>query len=208
MKVQGLKEADFDEVYDSQKNFRILMDSMSRPGEVFKLCSNNFINAPIGFNSNFLTILKTLGDNTVSFNLANMKNEEIQKYIEVNTGMNAANLSDADYVLFKGWEFDEGILELNLGSFEFPEKGATAIIETENILRGEFRESFRSKVEITMRGAGIEDRNIVSICGLDKRYIEELENINSMFPIGVDVIFIDSEGNLTCLCRTTKLEVK
>lgn len=208
MNAYGVKEADFDEVYDAQKNFRILMDSMSRPGEVFKLCNNNFIKTPQGFNPNFITILKTLGDNIVSFSLGNIQSEEIQKYIEVNTGMHCANLSEADYVLFKGCEFDERIMELNLGTFEFPEKSATLIIETENILQGKFTDSFRSKVEITMMGSGIKDKNIVTICGIDKRYIEGLININSMFPIGVDVIFVDHEGNLTCACRTTKLEVE
>lgn len=208
MRENALKEAAFDDVYDSQKNFRILMDAMSRPGEIFKLCDNYFSNTPQELNSNFLTILKTLGDNTVSFSLGNMESEAIKKYIEVNTGMEFMYLSEADYVLFRGWEFDESFFELNLGTYEFPERSATVIVETENILSGVFKESFRSKVEITMRGPGIKDKNIVTICGLDKKYAEGLGDINSMFPLGIDVIFVDSEGNLTCVSRTTKLEVK
>lgn len=55
-----LKEASFDEVFDSQRCFKILMDAMSRPGQVFRLQEHHFSKSPEGFNSNILTILKTL----------------------------------------------------------------------------------------------------------------------------------------------------
>jgi alpha-D-ribose 1-methylphosphonate 5-triphosphate synthase subunit PhnH len=207
MANEGLKEVIFDQVFDSQRNFRVLMDGMSRPGEAFKLCNHSFSRTPEGFNPNFLTVLKTLGDIDVSYALCNMEGSDIQKYIEVNTGMRQEEIQRADYVLLNGTEFDRRIFELNTGTLEFPENSATVLIKTESILSGQYKKSFIPNVEVHMRGPGIRDKNIVTFCGLDKRYLQSITEINSVFPLGIDMVILDNEGSITCISRTTRVEV-
>jgi alpha-D-ribose 1-methylphosphonate 5-triphosphate synthase subunit PhnH len=208
MKQEVLKEALFDEVFHSQKNFRVLMDGMSRPGKIFKLNKHCFSKSPEGFNANVLTILKTLGDNNVTFSMGNFKSDVLQRYIEVNTGMVSVESNEAYYVLFDWEEFDKNICYINTGTLEFPENSATVIISAESILNGQYEGRFIDNVEIHMTGPGIKDINTVTIVGLDKNYIKSIVEANSVFPLGIDAIFVDNEGNIACMPRTTKAEVK
>ena len=205
MVQEVLKEASFDEVFDSQRNFRTLMDGMSRPGKIFKLYKHNFLKSPEGLNPNVLTVLKTLGDNNITFS---HNNETVERYIEINTGMLPDEIDKADYVLFDGKEFNQSICSVNTGSLEFPENSATVIITVESILSGLYKNTFMNKTELHMTGPGVKDRNIVTVEGLDKKYLKSISEINSVFPLGIDVIFVDTEGNITCMPRTTKAEVE
>lgn len=208
MRQEGLKEACFDQVFDSQKNFRVLMEAMSRPGEIYKLHKINYSSTPEGLNSNLLTMLKTLGDSNVTFALGNIESDEIKKYIELNTGMTVSEISEADHVIFNGEKFDKSFLKLNTGTLEFPEGSATVFIETDSILSGEFDESFIARTVIIMQGPGIKEKNTVTVHGLDKEYIRCMAELNRVFPLGIDAFFIDKESNITCMPRTTKAEVR
>lgn len=208
MRQEVLKEASFDEVFDSQSNFRILMDGMSRPGKIYKLNRHNFSKSPEGFNANVLTVLKTLGDNSITFSLGGFNNEAIQSYIEINTGMAPAEIDKADFALFDGSEFSQGICSVNTGTLEFPENSATVIIAVDSILCGQHIDTFTYTAELHMTGPGIKDKNTVVIAGLDKKYVMNISEANTVFPLGIDVIFVDGEGNITCMPRTTKAEVK
>lgn len=203
-----LKESSFDNVFDSQQIFKILMDAMSRPGKIYKLYSHNFSKVPECLNPFVISILKTLGDNNVTFSAGDDDSEVLHKYIEVNTGMAHADFRSADYALFDGKEFDKNLLMLNNGTLEFPESSATAIISVESILQGKCKVSAADNTELHMSGPGIQEKHILTITGLDREYINTLKEANAVFPLGVDTIFIDDGGNMTCMPRTTKVEVK
>lgn len=58
-----------------------------------------------------------------------------------------------------------------------------------------------------MKGPGIKDINIVTVAGLDKKYVQYVMEINAVFPLGIDLILVDDEGNMICMPRTTEAEV-
>ena len=200
---EGIKETSFDEVLHSQQNFKIIMDALSRPGEILKLQENNFTLFPLEFNPNLLTILKTLGDNNVSFHLSVEDKKDWENYIKTNTGMEISSVEAADFVVFCGKKYCEGFNNLKTGEVEFPENSCTAIIIVDKIRSNILEYKF-----IQMTGPGIKDLNRVCITGFDYKYIEEIREINANFPLGIDVILVDLKGNITCISRTTKLEVK
>lgn len=209
-----IKEINFNEVFDSQWCFRILTDSMSKPGRLFRLEQYIFPGAPEGFNPGMLTVLKTLGDNTVSFSAGNYHNN-VHRYVELNTGMQLAEIEHADYILFRGTEYDQSFCAVNEGSLEFPEDSATVIIAVKRVFRGQQPENGScgspccsgEQLVLHMTGPGIKDMNRVSVTGFDALYLSNLADKNAIFPLGIDMIIVDEEGNIICIPRTTKVEV-
>lgn len=202
-----LKEAVHDEVFIMQKTFRVLLDGMSRPGKIYALGEHYFMNCPDGFNPYILSILKTLGDNNVLFCLCGFESNTFKKYIQINTGMECSDLSRADYAVVDGKVFVSCLELLNNGTLEFPENNATVIIETENLLGACTERDQLDCTQIALKGPGIKDTAILTIKGFDKRYIESIMEINSVFPLGIDIIFLDKAGRIACMPRTSVAEV-
>lgn len=201
------KEDGFDEVFDSQKIFRSLMDGMSRPGKVIKLGSHSFTLFPDGFNPFVLSVLKTLCDNNVSVAIGRADTAEWHRYLEINTGAVACQLNESDYVVFQGEKYDEDFSLLNPGSVEFPEDSATAVISVTHITAAQKTSCQDPYCYIRMAGPGIKDKNFVGVLDLDWKYINTFSETNAIFPLGIDVILVDQEGNIVCIPRTTKVEV-
>ncbi|MCX7709160.1 MAG: phosphonate C-P lyase system protein PhnH [Clostridia bacterium] len=204
----AIKESTFNEVFDSQKNFRVLMDGMSRPGKVFKLHEHDFDKFPAGFNPWVLVVLKTLGDNNVTYSLVGNGNEEWKKYIEINTGMTSEEAVHADYAILDGKTFTDCFSSIHPGSLEFPEDSSTAVITVDLIAENLLNKDYKELAILYMSGPGIKDVNSVGIAGLDKKYVTSILQMNENFPVGIDAIFVDRIGHITCMSRTTKAEVK
>lgn len=199
-----IKEATFDEVFDAQNHFRKLLDALSHPGKIYQLDGNKFTQYPEGFESHVLSILKTLGDNCVTFFVGSTNRGDFSQYIHLNTGMLPAPAQSADYACFDGSRPDDRLTSLNTGTPEFPEKGATAIITVGKISR----EIFPGKtLTLTLAGPGIRDTHIVHVSGLDRSFVEQICEKNQLYPQGMDVIFTDHEGHVCGMPRTTKAAV-
>ncbi|MBZ4653819.1 MAG: phosphonate lyase system protein PhnH [Peptococcaceae bacterium] len=207
MVQQTVKETGFNIVFDSQQVFRLLMDAMSRPGKINKLADYGFTRIPSGFNPYVLALLKTLSDNTVTFSIAGDRKEPWESYLEINTGAKLESVNQADFVVFQGPIFSQDILTIKRGTLEFPEDSATAIISVDSL--GEKEDSILTAPAstFTMRGPGIKDFIILNIGGLDKRFGQALAEVNAIFPLGIDIIMVDVEGQLACIPRTTQVEV-
>lgn len=207
MVQQIVKETGFDIVFDSQQVFRLLMDAMSRPGKINKLTDYGFTSIPSGFNPYVLTLVKTLGDNTVTFSIAGDRKESWESYLEINTGAKLDFVNQADYVVFQGPIFSQDILTVKRGTLEFPEDSATAIITVDCLGKKEDSILTAPASAFTMRGPGIKDVITLKIGGLDKKFGQALAEANAIFPLGIDIIMVDVEGQLACIPRTTKVEV-
>lgn len=201
------KESSFDDVYDTQHNFRALMDAMSRPGTIFKLKKHGFSLNQRLFNPNILTVLKTLGDKNVTFCLGTIYDEEYTTYIEINTGMRPVAIEYADYAVFYGKFYDDAISRVNTGTLEFPESSSCVIISVEKILEGAGLESAAGHKLIKMKGPGIKDASKISLTGFDLKFARMITKLNAAFPLGTDVIFAGEDGNIACMPRTSMIEV-
>lgn len=198
MVQETFKESGFSDVFDSQKNFRAIMDAMSRPGKIKKLTEHKFINYPDNFNPYVLSVLKTLGDNSVSF----CAPIDALGYIEVNTLMTPKSYKNADYPVFYGDCYLKEMVNVKTGTAEFPEDSATLTIPV-----WEIKEGTLFDLSVRLKGPGIKEFNDITIKGLDIRYIEAIKELNSSYPLGVDVILVGPGGSIACISRTTKLEV-
>ena len=201
-----LRETAFDDVMDSQHVFRVLLDSMSRPGKVYELNSKQYRGTPEGLNPFTLSVLKTLLDHRVTFSLGGMfAPPEWISYLRINTGSSWAEQELADYVVFEAQNYTDGFTRLKKGSLEFPERSATALLSVTELHNAADGESFF--IALTLRGPGVKDTTTVHVRGLDRRYIDALALMNVFYPLGIDVILFDDVGRVTSIPRTSKVEV-
>lgn len=199
------KEALYDEVFDSQKNFRVLLDAMSRPGKVASLHPHRFGKFPEGFNPHVLTLMKTLCDNSVTIFSHDKSYED---YLQANTGAETVSSpAMADYALFGGLRYSGAFARLKTGVPEFPEDSATAIVTVDSLAAGACGDFCDDTLALRLKGPGIKNSNTLFINGMDGEYAAVFSNLNRVFPLGLDLILADPEGRISCLTRTTKLEV-
>jgi alpha-D-ribose 1-methylphosphonate 5-triphosphate synthase subunit PhnH len=195
-----MRETVFDEVFDSQKTFRILLQAMSRPGRIGRLPPQPYQRTPSGLNPFALTVLKTLCDHEVSIGVGGRP--EWAGYLAANTGSPLRPAAEADYVLLDGSVFDEAFLRLRRGSLEFPERGALALLAVRAL-----SENGGPGCRLTIRGPGVEAAQRLGVEGLDGRYPQALAGLNELFPLGLDCCLLDREGRLACLPRSCRVEV-
>jgi len=202
-----VRESAFQDVRDSQVTFRALLDVMSRPGTVRQLPACDYRAAPRGFCAPALTVLKTLCDHRVSFSLGSeTRRDELVRYLEVNLTAPFRSVSEADYVLFEGASFDEDFRRLNVGTPEFPEASATALLCVSDLAPGETEQGGRPSCTLVLAGPGVPDRSILSVCGLDPRYGEERRGSHRRYPQGVDLLLVDRAGRVAAIPRSSRVE--
>jgi alpha-D-ribose 1-methylphosphonate 5-triphosphate synthase subunit PhnH len=60
--------------------------------------------------------------------------------------------------------------------------------------------------ELRVSGPGVKALNRLSVVGLDARYLEERSKANRFYPMGIDLLFVDAEGRVAGVPRTSALE--
>ena len=207
MYTQGVvREVAFDEVFDSQAIFRVLLDALSRPGKVIQLPGIAWTGSPPGFPAAALSVLKTLCDHRVSFSLGRPNERRAWiSYLEVNLSTPFRRPEEADFVLFDGAGFDEEFAYLKRGTPEFPERSATALL-----CIGALADFQAAPVEtvrtLSLEGPGVEGRAALAVSGLDGRYVDERARANRFAPMGIDLILVDEAGRVAGIPRSTRVE--
>ena len=200
-----MKEINFDIVFDSQKIFRVLLDTFARPGKINKITDLK-IKPPLNVSKAALGIFFTLLDLEVGFYVwcfDEQKRRKIEEYIVLNTGSNPRDLESADFVL--AFNKLSELKEVKKGSLEYPEQGATVVRVVEEIgenLEGNF-------LTLTLTGPGINEKKAVSLKGVKREEIIEIIEVNKDFPLGIDFLFVDKKDKIFAFPRSTKIvEVK
>ena len=202
-----VREVEFDDVFDSQATFRVLLDSVSRPGTIGLIPSIPYKAPPRGFCPPALSILKTLCDHRVSFSLGEAQaTPEWIRYLEVNLAAPYRRLERADYVLFDGSAYDAGFARVHRGSLEYPESSAIALLCVTRLSLGP-DESEGPACELVFAGPGVKDSVRLSVAGLDPAYAVERKTVNNLYPLGIDLFLIDPDGRVAGVPRTSRVEV-
>jgi alpha-D-ribose 1-methylphosphonate 5-triphosphate synthase subunit PhnH len=188
-----------DLVQDTAKSYRKLLDSFSRPGEIFSLADyTKNIDIETPFFDSTLLISYILLDGEVSYNIVDPKVRESKDLISRLTYSNLKSFEQSDYI-FLTLNGDqelkkEAILQSKVGSFENPHKSATIICEVESLFEGD---------SYIFKGPGIKTQNKIQLNFLNN-WLKIRNFKNKEFPLGIDMIFIDREDNLMSIPRTTE----
>jgi alpha-D-ribose 1-methylphosphonate 5-triphosphate synthase subunit PhnH len=193
-----VKEILYDEVFDAQEHYRLLLDSMARPGKINVLPEME-LTAPAGIHAAGALVGFALLNADVTYYVEGPAAFEVGRYLLVNTASRPVGIEEADYVFLDGSAPSELLLSLKLGTLPYPEGGATVVAAVDG-LGGE-------GLVLMLKGPGVLGERKLCVDGLDRAFFETLASINGEFPLGVDVILTDGERRVACIPRSTKMRI-
>lgn len=197
-KVAILLEPTFDKVFSTQEIYRLLLDTMARPGRIRNL-PRLPLNPPAGLSTAAAAVAFTLLDSAAGFSLL-PANQPAADYIRVNTAAPVLAPDQAEFIILDG-KLPLDISRISCGSLLSPEQGATLIIMAENLADASER-----GVKLKLTGPGIEHSRLLAVSGLHPDLVRQMQQMNGEFPLGVDSILSDEAGRVASIPRSTIIE--
>lgn len=193
-----------DVVHDLQEVYRQVLQTMARPGyiENIKEITNKNTYDCDSYQETLVMAMMLL-DGEVSFHVAGEEKSELEKQIAVLTLAEQKDQIDADYIFIKNdvdiETIKSVIRQAKVGTLENPQNSATIIMEMKQVLNNEG--------PFSLSGPGIEHTMPLFIAE-GNNWLVDRTYVNREFPLGVDFILVDKEGNIVSLPRTTFVENK
>lgn len=193
-----IRETNYDHLFESQKQYRIILDCMSKPGVIANLDSD--INVPNEMNKASALVGFALMNSDVTF-YNSFDKEEINSYFLINTSSSPAEADQADFMFLSGNQKDvQAINEAKYGLPEYPERSVFIIVDTNSISE----KPLETGIKITLDGPGVNGTKDIYVTGLSGVILDAISEKNIEYPLGVDTIFTDKEGTIFCLPRSNK----
>jgi alpha-D-ribose 1-methylphosphonate 5-triphosphate synthase subunit PhnH len=194
-----IRETVYDEIFDAQRHFRTVLDSMSRPGKINRFAPLA-LTPPEGFPRaaayvGFALLNADVAAHAVAYGAA------AELYLRTNTQCRIESGSEADFIFQSGAGEVTAINDAKVGIPTYPESGATVVIAVNHIGKS----SSTGGVQLTLEGPGIETREIVFVTGLRTELLAALKAKNAEFPLGVDAMLVSADECIICLPRTTRV---
>lgn len=176
-----------DPVLDAQAAFRAVLEAMSRPGTVQDIVTPPEV--PPGLSPAAAAVLLTLVDAATPLRLA--AGAEAAAWLRFHCGCSLVS-EGAAYVLDPA----AALLDLDPGTDEEPERGATLILEVAELAEG-------SGWHLT--GPGIRDVQRLDVTGAPVGFVADWAHNRARFPRGVDVILC-ARTRIAALPRSVAIE--
>lgn len=197
------RETSYNEIFDSQQYFRLLMDSMAQPGRINTLYALD-VAPPQGLNKASALVAISLLNADVSFCSTSANQTEITQYILLNTSASPVDITTADFIFIEGSSDGVEIRDVKTGTLPYPEEGASLVINVEAVRA----QADGAGLTITTSGPGVQSPTSFYIKGLNEDILKNFTSVNSEFPLGIDAIFADNDNNIVCIPRSNKISWK
>ena len=194
-----IRETVYDEIFDAQRHFRTVLDSMSRPGKINRFAPLA-LTPPEGLTRAAAYVGFALLNADVAAHAVG-KGAAAESYLRANTQCRLETAEQADFIFISGDGDAAPIMAAKVGIPTYPDSGATAVIAVNHIGKS----SSTGAVQLTLEGPGIETREIVFVTGLRTELLAALKAKNAEFPLGVDAILVSADECVICLPRTTRV---
>lgn len=182
-------------VHFTQQTFRSLMECFARPGDQQQLEHSQEIT---GLYPATVSACFTLLDGEVNFYVAN-ECPIIQHEIRAWTGAKLASVDQADFIIIPAdcskQQAQFALQHAKVGNLVDPQQSATILFEMTNAIGN----------VVHLRGPGIQHTKAVQL-NIPEQWLQLREEKNNEFPLGVDVLLINSNTNIMALPRTTKIQ--
>lgn len=185
----------YDVVFDAQQHYRLILDSMARPGKINMIPSIE-IDEPMDINNASALIAFALLNTDASFHA--VEGEAVTQFIALHTSANVADLQDAELVFVSGLHEADFIALLKTGTLSYPESSATIIADVTRISDS----PISNALQLTLKGPGVNGTTTVYVAGLNTAILDELKEQNLEFPLGIDLILTDGGNNMICIPRS------
>jgi alpha-D-ribose 1-methylphosphonate 5-triphosphate synthase subunit PhnH len=194
-----IRETAYDPVVDAQRHFRLLLDSMARPGKLNRL-DGPAICPPAGLGPGAALIGLALLNADVSF-FAGNNPDAITDYLVSNTATRPAPLAKADFLFLHGTDDPAPLEAAKIGTLNYPDTNALAVIgvATLSAQPGPHTQA------LTLTGPGVKHQITVFVGGLHPALLHTLRAINAEYPLGIDTILTDAAGQICGLPRSIQL---
>jgi alpha-D-ribose 1-methylphosphonate 5-triphosphate synthase subunit PhnH len=176
-----------DPVLNAQACFRAVLEAMSRPGRVQPVVVPPEV--PPGLSPAAAAVLLTLVDAATPLRLA--AGAEAEAWVRFHCGCPFLR-DNASFVLDPG----ATLMELDPGTDEEPERGATLILEVAELEEGN---GWR------LRGPGIADEHRLRVCGAPPGFAADWARNHARFPRGADAILC-AGTRIAALPRSIRIE--
>jgi alpha-D-ribose 1-methylphosphonate 5-triphosphate synthase subunit PhnH len=176
-----------DPVLDAQASFRAVLEAMSRPGRIQTLVAPPEV--PPGLSPAAAAVLLTLVDATTPLRLD--AGGEADRWARFHCGCPLLR-DGAAFVLDPA----ATLAELDAGTEEEPERGATLILEVA---------SLEEAAGWRLTGPGIRDAHPLRVTGVPSGFLRDWAANRARFPRGVDAILC-AGTRIAALPRTVRIE--
>ena len=191
------REILYDEVFDAQKHFRVLLDAMSRPGKIGRLEGPEMDPPPGIHRASILSAFALLNADVSFFSFGDPEGE-IAQYIQENTGAQCSDMETADYVFLRGVYPAESLFKVKKGSLQEPEESATVLVDLERIsVSGD-----DADIRLVLQGPGVETEKIIFLKGVHAGLFGAIAEINDEFPMGIDLFVADADQQVMGIPRS------
>jgi alpha-D-ribose 1-methylphosphonate 5-triphosphate synthase subunit PhnH len=197
-----IRETIYQEIQDSQRHFRTLLDSMSRPGKLNRFAPVA-LTPPPGLHRAAAYVGFALLNPDASFHADSLSPAAVD-YLRANTHAPVASQpTQADFIFVNGVDprAETLLAEARVGQPAYPETGASLVVQVSALGKS----SHTGGLQLELAGPGIETREIVFVEGLRPELLQILRDKNQEFPLGIDLILVSAEETLLCLPRTTRI---
>ncbi|MDR3581255.1 MAG: phosphonate C-P lyase system protein PhnH [Oryzomonas sp.] len=185
-----------DTIINDHAFFRVLLRAMSRPGSVCRLPHQQDAS---GTHGGLTVMLRCLMDHEVTHYVADDEPGDLSREILRLTGSSRAAMDTADFLVFPTGTSRDALAKARRGTLEYPDKGATVVFLVERL--GE------TGGKAQLHGPGIDGTARPLISGLAEAELRLLRDANAEFPLGLDALFLDAEGRIMCIPRSTRIGV-
>ncbi|MBD8882140.1 phosphonate C-P lyase system protein PhnH [Rhodanobacter sp. 7MK24] len=184
-------------VFDSQSNFRELLQAMARPAVPRTLPVLPPAPAPAAPAA--MAIVLTLCDATTSVWLQQPE-DEVVRHLRFHAGLKLADRpQDADFALITNPASMPPLDAFACGDMRYPDRSASLIIQLAAI-----NPVAAGGAGNTFAGPGIRDTETVAIDGLPADFWQQRAALAALLPLGIDLFFVAGQQVLA-LPRTTRL---
>ena len=171
--------------------FRSVLQAMARPGTAWPLSARGVAGSALE------DLLGCLLDAECSLGWLDGRDEPVGRGICRGTGCRGVPPEEADFVLVGPSGTGAAIAGLRTGEPDFPDRGCTLVYRVESLSPSGGRR--------TWTGPGIRDGIRPLVEGVPDSEWEALKATNSVYPMGVDCLFVDRAGLVAALPRSTRI---
>jgi len=189
-----------DLVHDLQRAYRKMVDSMSRPGLISNIKAQaDKVDLEIGCFKSTVVLVQMLFDTEVTFKVVSKREAEITKLLNQLTYAKAAEAQTADFILVLRdagpFGLEKALIAACPGDLTDPHKSSTIIVEAD---------ALSNERDLALAGPGIDAESHIKV-QTTGNWVGLRAEKNSEYPLGIEIIFTDSDHNLLCIPRTTQI---
>ncbi len=186
----------------NQKNFRVLLGALGRPGLAVRLETNE---APWPLAA-ALAVGTCLLDHEVSLCVVGSnRGPTLFSALTAATGVRADTLEQADFVFVADGRDRRSARRAKHGSPEAPQDGATLVYCLDG---APANSADRLRIRLSGPGIAATDGIAPELPGIALETFQQLLEVNADYPLGVDALFVRPDGQLMGLPRSTRIRVR